>query len=51
MVLFREAQISYIEVFNRWLQEGHFSTDRYKYVKIREIELDLPLDYSSKLTG
>jgi len=42
-------EISSIEAFNRWLQKGHFSTDRYKYVKIRKIELDLPLDYSSKL--
>ncbi|MCX9084223.1 MAG: patatin-like phospholipase family protein [Candidatus Methanoperedens sp.] len=42
-------EISSIEAFNRWLQQGHFSMDRYKYVKIRKIELDLPLDYSSKL--
>ncbi len=42
-------EISSIEAFNRWLQEGHFSTDRYKYVTIRKIELDLELDYSSKL--
>lgn len=42
-------EISSIESFNRWLLEGRFSTDRYKYVKIKKIELDLQLDYSSKL--
>lgn len=42
-------EISSIEVFNRWLKEGHFSTDRYKHVEIKKIELDLELDYSSKL--
>ncbi|MBU4491139.1 MAG: patatin-like phospholipase family protein [Euryarchaeota archaeon] len=42
-------EISSIEAFNRWLKEGHFSTDRYKYVEIKKIELDLELDYSSKL--
>lgn len=42
-------EISSIEAFNRWLAQGHFSTDRYKYVKIKKIELDLGLDYSSKL--
>lgn len=42
-------EISSIEAFNRWLQDGHFSTDKYKYVEIKKIELDLALDYSSKL--
>lgn len=42
-------EISSIEAFNRWLKDGHFSTDRYKHVEIRKIELDLNLDYSSKL--
>lgn len=42
-------EISFIKAFNRWLAQGHFSTDRYKYVKIKKIELDLGLDYSSKM--
>lgn len=42
-------EISSIEFFNRWLKDGHFSTDRYKHVEIKKIELDLVLDFSSKL--
>lgn len=42
-------EISSIEAFNRWLKEGHFSTDRYKHVEIKKIEFDRELDYSSKL--
>ncbi|MBU4222587.1 MAG: patatin-like phospholipase family protein [Euryarchaeota archaeon] len=42
-------EISSIESFNRWLKEGHFSADKYKHVEIKKIELDMNLDYSSKL--
>lgn len=42
-------EIRSIEAFNRWLKEGHFSTDRYKHVEIKKIELDRALDYYSKL--
>lgn len=42
-------EINSIEAFNRWLQKGYFTTDKYKYVKIRTIEIDKKLDYPSKL--
>jgi NTE family protein len=42
-------EVDFIKVVNKWLEEGTFSSSKYKHIEVREIKMNRDLPYTSKL--